>query len=82
MVANVDEQKYGALLAATLPGVVSDDVELEHLTEEVNRLATKGIKENRLSPEEEKLPALLTRLIEKIGHRFFCKNVAKSFAIN
>lgn len=69
MIANVDEQKYGALLAATLPGVISDDVELERLTEEVNRLVTKGIKENRLSPEEEKLLALLTRLIEDYEQR-------------
>jgi hypothetical protein len=34
------------------------------LTEAVNRLVTKGVKENRLSPEEEKLLVLLTRLIE------------------
>jgi hypothetical protein len=69
MIANVDEQKYGALLAAVLPGVISDDAELERLTEEVNSLVTKGIKENRLSMEEEKLLALLTRLIEDYEQR-------------
>jgi hypothetical protein len=64
MIAKVDEHKYGALLAATRPRVITDDGELERLTEEVNRLVTKGIKEDRLSPEEEKMLALLTRLIE------------------
>jgi hypothetical protein len=69
MIANVDDYKYGALLAATRPGVIADDAELERLTEEVNRLVTKGIRENRLSPEEEKLLALLTRLIEDYEQR-------------
>ena len=64
MIVNVDEYKYGTLLATTRPGVITNDAELERLTEEVNRLVTKGIKETRLSPEEEKLLALLTRLIE------------------
>lgn len=64
MIANADEQTYGALLAAVRPGIITDEAELERLTEEVNRLVTKGIKANRLSPAEEKLLALLTRLIE------------------
>lgn len=46
------------------PRVITNDTELAHLTEEVNRLVTKGIKESHLSPEEEKLLVLLTRLIE------------------
>lgn len=69
MIASVDDNKYGDLLAATRPGVITDDAELERLTEEVNHLVTKGIKENRLSPEEEKLLALLTRLIEDYERR-------------
>jgi hypothetical protein len=64
MIANVDEFKYGALLAATRPAVIDDDAELERLTEELNGLVTKGIKQAGLSPEEDKLLALLTRLIE------------------
>ena len=64
MIANVDQYKYGALLAATRPAVITDDTELERLTEEVNRLMTKGIGEDGLAPEEEELLALLTRLIE------------------
>ena len=69
MIASVDDNKYAALLAATRPAVITDDAELERLTEEVNRLVTKGIKENRLSPEEEKLLALLTQLIEDYERR-------------
>jgi len=64
MIANVDDYKYGALLAASRPAVITDDKELERLTEEVNRLVTKGINDDGLAPEEEKLLALLTRLIE------------------
>lgn len=69
MLANVDDYKYEALLAATRPGVITDDAELECLTEEINRLVTKSIKENHLSPEEEKLLVLLTRLIEDYEQR-------------
>ena len=64
MIANVDEQNYSALLVAVRPGVIHDETECERLTEEVNRLVTKGIKANALSPAEEKLLALLTCLIE------------------
>lgn len=64
MIANVDQYKYGALLAATRPAVITNDTELERLTDEVNRLMTKGIGEDGLAPEEEELLALLTRLIE------------------
>lgn len=69
MIANVDEYKYAALLAAARPAVISDDAELERLTEEVNRLMTRGIKEDGLGPEEEKLLALLTHLIEDYEQR-------------
>lgn len=64
MIASVDDVKYANLLAATRPGIITNDAELERLTAEVNRLVTKGIKETQLSPEEEKLLKLLTRLIE------------------
>jgi HTH-type transcriptional regulator/antitoxin HigA len=65
MTANVDEQKYGKLLMQTLPSVITSETELERLTEEVNRLMSKGIKEDELSPEEEKLLELLAVLIEQ-----------------
>ena len=64
MIVNVDDYKYAALLGVARPGVITHEAELDRLTEEVNRLVTKGIKAERLSPEEEKLLALLVRLIE------------------
>ena len=64
MTANVDRTKYGLLLMETLPSVISSEKELERLTEEVNRLMTKGIKQGDLSPEEERLLELLAVLIE------------------
>lgn len=51
-------------LAATRPAVIHDEAELERVSEEVNSLVTKGIKQHGLPPEEESLLALLTRLIE------------------
>ncbi len=64
MTANVDKTKYGLLLMKTLPSVISSEKELERLTEEVNRLMTKGIKQGELNPEEERLLELLSVLIE------------------
>ena len=64
MTANVDKTKYGLLLMETLPSVISSEKELERLTEEVDRLMTKGIKQGELSPEEQRLLELLAVLIE------------------
>lgn len=63
MTANVDQERYGALLAATLPSVISNDDELERLTEIANQLVSKDIRQGSLSPEEDKLFELLTKLI-------------------
>ena len=65
MTANVDKTEYGRLLIRTLPSVISNDEELEQMTEEVNRLMSKGIRnEDNLSPEEDALLELLVVLIE------------------
>lgn len=64
MLANVDEKKYGLLLMETLPAVISSEEELERMTEQVDRLMTKGIRQDGLSPEEEKLLELMSVLIE------------------
>jgi hypothetical protein len=34
MIANADDDKYGALLATVRPGVITNDTERERLTEE------------------------------------------------
>lgn len=64
MTANVDTTKYGLLLMQTLPSAISNEQELERLTAEIDRLMTKGIKENDLSPEENSLLELLAVLVE------------------
>jgi hypothetical protein len=43
---------------------MQSDAELDRLTEVANRLATKGIKENGLSLEENRLLELVVKLIE------------------
>jgi hypothetical protein len=80
MIASVDDVKYANLLAATRPGIITNDAELERLTAEVNLLVTKGIKENQLSPEEEKLLKLLTRLIEDYEQSALAENAAPEAA--
>lgn len=64
MTANVDKEKYGVLLLEFLPAVITNETELEKMTEEIDRLMTKGIKQGQLSPEEEKLLDLLATLVE------------------
>jgi HTH-type transcriptional regulator/antitoxin HigA len=64
MTANVDRTKYGLLLMQTLPSVITNDDELEPMTQAVDRLMTKGIKDGDLSPEEDSLLELLSTLIE------------------
>ena len=64
MIANVNNKIYGQLLAQVLPSIVTNEEELERLTREVDMLVSKGIKQNRLSPEESRLLQLLTKLIE------------------
>ena len=65
MTVNVDKSKYGHLLMETLPSVITNDEELQRLTEVVDHLMTKGIREDDLSPEESALLELLATLIEK-----------------
>ena len=64
MIVDINSQKYGALLAETLPSVITNDAELDRLTEVANQFVSKGIRQNGLSPEENKLLDLLVRLIE------------------
>jgi len=80
MIASVDDIKYANLLAETRPGIITNDAELERLTAEVNRLVTKGIKEGQLSPEEEKLLKLLTRLIEDYEESALAESAAPEAA--
>ena len=53
--------KYGSLLAETLPKVIETDEELEHFAQTLEDLVTSG---RVLSPEENALRMLLTELIQ------------------
>ena len=70
MTVNVNNKIYGQLLMQVLPSVITDEQELARLTEEVNGLVTKGIKQS-LSPEESRLLQLLTKLIEDYEDEHF-----------
>ena len=60
-VADINQQKYGRLLAKTLPAVIETEEDNERMLAEVKKLLAKG---ERLSPEEEKLLDLMSTLIE------------------
>ena len=58
----IDRNKYGRLLARAAPIVVQTEEENERLLAEIEKLMAKG--EDRLTPEEDALLELLTRLVE------------------
>jgi HTH-type transcriptional regulator / antitoxin HigA len=64
MTVNVSDKIYGQLLMQVLPSAIQNDEELARLTNEVDRLMTKGIKDDDLSPEETRLLETLAILIE------------------
>lgn len=64
MTANFDKARYGTLLLDVLPSAITNDEELDRLTEEIDRLLSKDIKEGGLSPEEDSLLELLSVLVE------------------
>ena len=58
----LDLTKYGRLRAETLPAVITDWSEYDHVAPMMNKLAV--IPEDRITPEQERLLDLLTLLIE------------------
>ena len=56
----IDPQKYGKLLARTLPGVIETEAENDHFLAEIEKLIDK----DQRSPEEDKLLDLMTTLVE------------------
>jgi HTH-type transcriptional regulator / antitoxin HigA len=57
----IDRQKYGKLLARTLPAIIETEAENEHFLAEIEKLIDK---EDKRSPEEDKLLDLMTILVE------------------
>ena len=66
---NYDANKYGALLAATLPAVIETEEEHERVLTVINGLMSKD--EAALSPEEERLLNLLANLVEQYEQRLY-----------
>lgn len=63
-----DRQKYGALLAATLPAVIETEGDYKRLESVVEDLLAKG---DNLSPEEEKLLNLVSELVADYEDKTF-----------
>ncbi len=57
----MDDQKYGELLAETRPGIIETPDEHERILRLAESLMEKG---DLMSPEEERLLALITLLVE------------------
>lgn len=67
--AQVDEKKYGRLLARALPSVIETEDENERMLAEVERLMSQG--EENLSAEESRLARLMIVLIEEFESRAY-----------
>jgi HTH-type transcriptional regulator / antitoxin HigA len=60
--SKLDPAKYGRLLAETLPAVITNESEYDRVASLMNKLAV--IREDRITPEQERLLDHLTLLIE------------------
>lgn len=60
---NLDERKYKRVLSRAMPVLIESEADYDHTIEEINRLMTKGISKG-LSPEEDRVLKLLTKLVE------------------
>lgn len=67
-VRRIDPARYKRLLSQTMPVVIESEEENERMLAVVEKLMEKGEK---VSPEEEKLLKLFTRLIEDFEARYY-----------
>lgn len=67
-VRKIDPARYKRLLSRTMPVIVETEEENERMLTVIEKLMDKG---EALSPEEEKLLKLLTRLVEDFEERFY-----------
>jgi HTH-type transcriptional regulator/antitoxin HigA len=67
-IAELDEKKYGRLLAKTLPKIIANDEEFDRM---VAQLEALSIPERDLPPEEEALSNLLEKLIADYDDRAY-----------
>lgn len=67
-VRRIDPTRYKRLLSQTMPVIIETEAENERMLKVIEKLMDKG---EDLSPEEEKLLKLLTRLVEDFEERFY-----------
>lgn len=64
----IDPTRYKRLLSQTMPLIIESEAENERTLKVIEKLMDKG---ENLSPEEEKLLKLLTRLVEDFEERYY-----------
>jgi HTH-type transcriptional regulator/antitoxin HigA len=67
-VRRIDPIRYRRLLSRTMPVIIETEAENERMLKVIEKLMDKG---EGLSPEEEKLLKLLTRLVEDFEEHFY-----------
>ena len=67
-VRRIDPTRYKRLLSRTMPVIIETEEENERMLAVIEKLMDKG---ESLSPEEEKLLKLLTRLVEDFEERYY-----------
>jgi HTH-type transcriptional regulator / antitoxin HigA len=67
-IRRINPARYKRLLSQTMPVVIETEAENERMLKVIEKIMDKGEK---LSPEEEKLLKLLTRLVEDFEERYY-----------
>jgi HTH-type transcriptional regulator/antitoxin HigA len=67
-VRKIDPARYKRLLSQTMSVIIETEAENERMLKVIEKLMDKG---ENLSPEEEKLLKLLTRLVEDFEERYY-----------
>lgn len=75
----INQQRYGKLLAKTLPVIIGSEREYKRLLNEAEKLFDKG--EDNLAPEEQALSELLVHLVQDYEERRYRIKAADPRAI-
>ena len=67
-VRRIDPTRYKRLLSQTMPVIIETEAENERMLKVIEKLMAKG---EGLTPEEEKVLKLLTRLVEDFEERYY-----------
>jgi len=72
--ADIDQEKYGKLLAKTLPKIIETDEEFDRMAALLEELT---IPERELTPEEDALANLIEKLVVDYDDRYYAIPDAK-----